>query len=99
MIYRVPSAVSMTSAGVELVRKTTKYVHDHYPKVSLDWLVNMTGKLNMQHWVMRFPSLAAFEKFNEDLDADAGWKQILEKSGPGPFWTSMEDNFYKVQEP
>jgi hypothetical protein len=99
MTYRIRTAVAVTDAGAELIRKAMKFLRDHYPKYALVWLTSVSGELGTHVWVSDYPSMAAMEEYDAKLNADPGWIKLMKEAGPGPFWSSIRDDIYnKVRE-
>ena len=96
MVYHVRTVAAVTDAGLEALRKALKYYRERYPKVHLVWLTSMSGELGTHVFVDDYPTLAAWEEHDAKVNADPGWTEIWKEAGPGPFWSSIRDEFYNV---
>ena len=98
MILQVSTCENVSEAGAKLFRVCYEFLRKNYPDVPAEWLTPISGKLGAHVAVWRFPSLAAKEAYDAKLAADSRWQKLFKEAGPGPFWTSQRDDFYKVEE-
>ncbi len=80
MIYRART-MTLIPAKAAAVRDVTvraaAYVNEHYPGIRVEILENIAGIVDQIHMVTRCESLAAFEAYEEQRKADAGWNALV----------------------
>lgn len=81
----------------ESLSKVKSYLEQKHPEVSVDLMYNLAGERGWATIQTRYPSLAAYEKIDADMDNDEDYskllKSIIESSGELPV-----DLFYRLIE-
>ena len=79
----------------ETLIKAKAYVEQKYPEVSVELMYNLAGQRGRATIQTRYPSLAAYEKIDAEMDNDEVYskliKSIIEDTGGLPI-----DQFYRV---
>lgn len=85
MAYLLVTSANVTPGkrqeAIQWAQKAAAYITDKYSELTVQIMENINGPVNQLHWVESWDTLAPWEEYAKQVDADSGWQALLAEGG------------------